>query len=276
MEKNRDALEITGLTSSRCFSPLNPSVLVVDDSQISLTYFTIMLDESVNVLTAKNAKEALDILQGEHHISVILLDLMLPDLNGLEVLRKIRNSEKTADIPVIVITGSNNNEWMLRSANMDIQGYFKKPFDGAALNARIMDLSGNARVSSYKALRELWGDDYDMRMQNAGMIVKPALAYINENFHKICRRDNLAAHLGVSSDYLSRVFKKEVGLCLNEYITYCRIDLSQGLLINQPKMKVKSIASYVGLSDVDYFFKVFKKHCGCTPKEYRQKSIHTD
>jgi len=275
MKKNRDTSSIIESTSSRCFSPLNPTVLVVDDSQISLTYFTIMLDNSVNVLTAKNAKEALSILQGEHHISVILLDLMLPDLNGLEVLRKIRNSEKTADIPVIVITGSNNNEWMLRSANMDIQGYFKKPFDGAALNARIMDLSGNARVSNHKALRELWGNDYEMRIQSVGVIVKPALAYINDNFHKTCRRDSLAVHLGVSSDYLSRVFKKEVGLCLNEYITYCRMHLSRDLLINQPKMKVKSIASSVGLSDHDYFCKVFKKHCGCTPKEYRQKSIHT-
>lgn len=266
---------MTESTSNSFFSPLTPTVLVVDDSQISLTYFTIMLDDNVNVLTAKNAKEALSILQSEHHISVILLDLMLPDLNGLEVLRKIRNNKKTADVPVIVITGSNNNEWMLRSANMDIQGYFKKPFDGAALNARIMELSGSVRECNHQVLREFWGDEYDMRMQSVGAIVKSAITYINNNFHKTCRRDSLATHLGVSSDYLSRLFKKKVGLCLHEYITCCRIHLSRELLIKQPRMKVKSIANSVGLSDVDYFCKVFKKHSSCTPNEYRQKSIHT-
>ena len=252
---------------------MKPTVLIIDDNQISLTYLTIMLDDNVNILTATNANTGLEILQEGHHISVVLLDLMLPDLNGLEVLRKIRNSEKTSDMNVIIMTGSMNNEWMLRSANMNIQGYFKKPFDGASLIDRIMELSGNVKVLDHEALRDLWGDNFETRMQSVGSIVKPALIYINENFHRTCRRDNLANQLGISPDYLSRTFKKEVGICLNEYISHCRVYLSRDLLINQPEMKVKTVARYAGIPDVDYFCKVFKKNTGYTPNEYRQKSI---
>lgn len=254
-------------------SPLKPTVLIVDDNQISLTYLTIMLDDSVNVLTATNANAGLELLRGGHNISVVLLDLMLPDLNGLEVLRKIRSNEKMSDIHVIIITGSSNNEWMLRSANMNIQGYFKKPFDGENLISRIMELSGNMKVLNHMALRELWGDGFEMRMQSVGSVVRAALVYINDNFHKTCRRDNLATHLGVSPDYLSRLFKKEVGICLKEYITHCRVHLSRDLLVNQPEMKVKSIARYAGIPDVDYFCRVFKKNTGYTPNEYRQKFV---
>ncbi len=166
----------------------------------------MMLDDSLNVLTVPTAKEGLEKLWGEQDISVLVLDLMLPDLNGLEVLRKIRSNEKTSDLPVVVITGSNNNEWMLRSANMSIQGYFKKPFDGAALTTRIMALSGDLKSSNLTVLKELWGSDFESRIRSVGSTTKATLHFIDNNFHKQCRRDHIASHLkSIGSDSIDGV-----------------------------------------------------------------------
>ena len=271
-DSNQDRSSNRQTCSDSFSTPLKPTVLVIDDNQIVLTYLTMLLDEKLNVLTALTATEGLEILNGGHNISCVLLELMLPDLNGLELLKRLRNNKKTSHVHVIVISGSNNNEWILRSVNMNIQGYFKKPFDGAALSKRIMDLCAAAETSAQRVLKELWGDDFEQRVALLGPVVKAAIAFIDSNFHTRCRREEVADYLNLSPDHLSRRFKKETGLSLNTYITRCRLHLSRELLINQPTEKVKNIAQYTGISDVDYFCKLFKNHTGYTPKQYRLMS----
>jgi len=250
--------------------------LVIDDNQIILTYLTMLLDENLNILTASTAKEGLDIINTKHNISCVLLDLILPDLNGLEVLRILRSNAKISHIHVVMISGSSNNEWMLRSAKLNIQGYFMKPFDGAVLSKRIMDLCSAVKKPDLQFLKELWGDGFEQRMVSFDPIIKASIAFIDNNFHTRCRRDDIANHLNISSSHLSRQFKKEVGLGLNAYIISYRLHLSCALLTSQPTEKVKNIAQFTGFSDVDYFCKLFKKQTGYTPKHYRLMSNHVD
>ncbi len=125
-------------------------------------------------------------------------------------------------------------------------------------------------------LRELWGDKFEHRINSLRLTVKGALEFIESNFHKECDRVKIAAHINVSLDYLSKIFRQECGLKLIEYVTLCRIHHSRELLAKRPRMKVKDIAAAVGVPDVDYFCKSFKKHTALTPKEFREKSIAFD
>jgi len=258
------------------YSLARPAILVIDDDPVILTFVSLLLEDALTVLTATSAREGLAALQGDCNVSAVLLDIILPDMNGLEVLRRIRKYEKTSALNVVMLTASSQHAWVVKLANMDIQGYFEKPFDGTALRKKVINLCDDVQVPSYQALKDLWADDFTARIQSVGLTVKRALDYIEAHFQQECRRENIATHLDISADYLSRLFHKRCGLHLTEYITLCRLNLSREILVKHPGMKVKHVALHVGMADVDYFCKLFKKQSGFTPNKYRESLLDFD
>lgn len=122
-------------------------------------------------------------------------------------------------------------------------------------------------------LVNLWGSSYNSRLKSIGLTTIYALAYIDANHHKALSREKIANFLEVSPDHLSRLFHHKSGIRLMEYIAQYRVHLAQKRLQENPRMKVREISLDVGISDIGYFCKTFKKHTGMTPNEYRMKSI---
>ncbi len=122
-------------------------------------------------------------------------------------------------------------------------------------------------------LHEVWGDGFEARVASVGIVTAYAMAYIDENYHKVLSREKIAAYLDISPDYLSRLFQRECGMRLMAYIAAYRMYLGQKYLSEHPRMKVKDISLDVGISDADYFCRLFKKHTGLTPKEFRGRSL---
>ena len=85
---------------------------------------------------------------------------------------------------------------------------------------------------------------------------------------------SLAKRQNVSAGYLSAVFKSETGVTLSSYVTEKRVGYAKHLLATT-QLQIQSIALHCGIMDVHYFTKVFKKHTGKTPKEYRESLLHT-
>lgn len=100
-------------------------------------------------------------------------------------------------------------------------------------------------------------------------IIKKACAYIEENLSKDISLDQLAAHLGVSSFYLSKLFKEEMGDNFISYITTLRLEQAKRLL-QDDSLIIKEITSMVGYNDQNYFSKLFKQRFGLSPSEYRE------
>lgn len=122
-------------------------------------------------------------------------------------------------------------------------------------------------------LTEVWGESFDSRIFSLGLTATYALAYIDANHNKVLTREKIAKFLDVSPDYLSRLFHQRCGVRLMEYIASYRVYLAQKQLQENPRMKVKDISLEVGIADIGYFCKTFKRHTGMTPKEFRTKSI---
>lgn len=99
--------------------------------------------------------------------------------------------------------------------------------------------------------------------------------YINLNLSSPLGLKNIAELFNVNPSYLSTLFKKEMGATLTDYVNKQRIDAALKLL-NTGDMQVQDIAYYVGISDVNYFTKLFKKQVGYTPSSYRKKIQKTD
>ncbi|MFC7677656.1 response regulator [Paenibacillus sp. GCM10028914] len=100
--------------------------------------------------------------------------------------------------------------------------------------------------------------------------IEKAIDYINQNIEKNFSRAEVAEAIYLNPEYLSRLFKKEKGISLNDFIVTRKMEISKSLLTST-HIPVHIIASKVGYSNFSYFSQVFKKHCGLTPIEYRQQ-----
>ena len=102
-------------------------------------------------------------------------------------------------------------------------------------------------------------------------VIKKALDYIDNNFHKDISLDELAGELGISSYYFSKLFKEEKGEGFVEYLTRRRVEEAKALL-KSPEHSIKEVGVPCGYSDPNYFSRIFKKATGMTPTEYKDKN----
>jgi len=207
---------------------------------------------SLRVLEARNGREALDALHRER-VDLVLLDLLMPEIDGFAVLEAMRDAEDTRDVPVIVLTGQ-----VLTEADM------------ARLNRGVATVLGKGLFS----LDETW-DHVDAALQRrrklgdeARRLVRKAMAYLHEHHSEPITRQDLARHVAMDDDYLTFCFRKELGVTPVVYLNRCRINHAKRLLSETDK-SVTEIAMEVGFSDSSYFSRVFRREVGRSPEAYR-------
>jgi len=115
----------------------NPTVLLVEDNEQDLDLFKCYLEGSrYRVHVARSGQEALDILE-RRHIDLVLLDILLPDMDGFQVFSRMKNSDLTKDVPVIIVTALSDLENKVKGINLGVDDYLIKPIDSREVNARI-------------------------------------------------------------------------------------------------------------------------------------------
>ncbi|GAB6262440.1 AraC family transcriptional regulator [Photobacterium sp. CCB-ST2H9] len=112
--------------------------------------------------------------------------------------------------------------------------------------------------------------DIEPGFENREMSIRPALKIIDENLSSPLREEDLANACQYSPTYFSRLFHSIMGVTLKQYIIKKRLDLACGLL-SSDREKISQIANSAGFKDVSYFSRVFKKHMGCSPGEFRMR-----
>lgn len=113
-------------------------------------------------------------------------------------------------------------------------------------------------------------EEFSNRSNQSDSTLEKAIKYITVNIDKDISRDDIANEVYLNPDYLSRIFKKETGLSISEYLLQQRMKISQELL-EKTEMSISAVATYVGYNNFSYFSKIFKKQFGTTPVEYREK-----
>ena len=132
-----------------------------------------------------------------------------------------------------------NYEWTRRCADLSVHGFIEKPFDPDELIKRI-----NKILSAKKGTRiqEILEDEFDKKKTSLNPIFAKTISYIEDNFPKELSRENIAAKLEISPQYLSTLFKEECGLQLNEFINRCRIEKSLEFIKDNPSLQFKQVA----------------------------------
>ncbi len=231
--------------------------LIVDDDPATLEMHVRIvqsrLGEQHEVLKAHNGREALELMQ-QRRPDLVLLDLMMPGLNGFEVLEAMRGREATRDISVIVLTGQMLTEKEMARLNRGVTTVLEKGLFSAEETLAHID-------AALARKRKLGGE--------ARRLVRQAMAYLHEHYADPISREDLANHLGMSSDYLSACFRVEVGMAPIAYLNRYRVNQAKGLLRGSEK-SITEIALAVGFSNSNYFGRVFRRQVGVPPEVYRR------
>ncbi|MCL2877303.1 MAG: response regulator [Acidobacteria bacterium] len=210
-------------------SPVKNRILIVDDEKPNLMYLNSLLGADYTLYVARNGVEAVE-TANECVPDLILLDIVMPEMDGYKVLSELKKVEKTREIPVVFITGLHSNEDEMRGLVMGADDYISKPFDEAIVRLRIRNQLKlvNQMHALDKRLKQqilmtsisqsfLGGDDIDTLLTNTLRItcefmeIAQALLFILEEdgVTLICRNEWIDPKLGLPSRMGSRMFLRE-------------------------------------------------------------------
>lgn len=186
--------------------------------------------------------------------SLVILDLMMPGMDGYEVLDRMRADAHTRRVPVVILTG--------RQLSLDD---VKRLERHAAVTLQSKGiLSEDEMVAALH--HTLFGTNALPPQTSA--LVKRATALLQQRFARPLARREIAGEIGVSEDYLSRMFNRELGISPWDYLNRYRV-LQARKLLHLTDDSIKQIGKRVGFSDPAYFSRVFRRITGMSPRTYR-------
>ena len=253
----RDRAELTRALDQQWLAADRPArtFLVVDDDSDTLEMYARIVQahsSSNQVLRARNGREALEMLE-RAPVDLVLLDLMMPEMDGFAVLEAIGQRESMRDIPVIVVTGQVLTEAEMARLNQGVATVLSKGL--FSLDETLVRLS-----SALERQQKLSSE--------AQRLVRKAMAYVQQNYQEPLSRHDLALHVGLSDDYLTYCFRQEQGMTPIAYLNRYRVTQAKRMLKETGKT-ITEIALDVGFTDSGYFSRVFRKEVGLSPDAYR-------
>jgi YesN/AraC family two-component response regulator len=250
---------VTALERQRDYHDRPPddrTILVVDDNPDILAMHTRLIKQQMpecRLVQARNGVEALAIMS-EQRPNLVLLDLMMPEMDGFHVLEAMREQESLVDVPVVVLTARLLTEDDMTRLNAGVAAILSKGLFGTD---EIL-----ARIESTLA--------HERRLGLASQqIVRRAVAFIHTHYDEPMTRDQIATHVGFSPDHLTACFRQEMGVTPISYLNRYRISRARTLLTESTR-SVTDITVAVGFSDVANFSRAFRREVGVSPKAYRR------
>jgi signal transduction histidine kinase/DNA-binding response OmpR family regulator len=251
--------------------PGAPRILVVEDHESLRDYIRLILSGSYEVMTAENGHAALSLLERTDNLpDLILSDVMMPKMDGFQLLERLKGDDRWRHIPVVMLTARADLHDKLRALRIGVDDYLLKPFEEEELLARVGNLLQNAgRRSTPKETRT---------SEKAGEAVQFSaddLVWL-EQFEQVVERripyydltaDLLAADMAMSRSTLFRQLKRLTGLTPMEYVDEARFQKARLLLETRAVSSVKAAAYSVGLKQVKHFSLNYKKRFGKSPSE---------
>lgn len=245
--------------------------LVADDNTDLRMFIKSHFTPEYHVVEAKNGKEGWE--KSLVNIpDIVIADVMMPEMDGNELCKKLKQDERTSHIPVIMLSALGSSEHQIAGIDSGADDYLTKPFDIGLLKAKVDNI-----LSIRKALRERFSKE---------MVLKPKDIILNSPDEKFLKRlinlierniaketldvEFMAANLDVSRTQLYRKIGALTDMSPKEFVKDFRFKRAAQLL-TQNKLNISEVSYKVGFNDVSYFRKCFKDKYGMSASEYRNK-----
>ena len=251
------------------------NVVIVDDDSEIRGYLLAELRSQYNVKTYADAQTAwADI--STRVPDVVVTDLRMEGMDGIELCEKIKRNPGTNHIAVIILTSSADEATQQRSVDSGADRFLSKPLSIDLLKGSIANILAAAETLRTKYTGSMNYDYSDVKVSSAGDLTERVAEVIKKNLdNPDFGVDDLSREVGMSRVHLNRKLKETAGISPSSLIKSTRMKQAAYLLVHD-KVNISEVAYRVGFSTPSYFSSSFREYFGMTPKEFIAKYIHSD
>ncbi len=244
-------------------------ILLIEDNKDIRQLVKSELSGYFRIIEAGDGKEGL-FKALERKPDLIISDIIMPELDGLELCKKIRNNEQLKLVPIILLSAKNSVAQQVEGIRAGADAYVTKPFDFNYLKALIVRLLQKSRHLSNLGLNMASINEVKKsEVTSDDLLREKIIKVIDENLmNPDFSVDQLAFELSLSRTHLNRKFKSILSESPAVYIKRARLRKAAELLLTEPYLSVSEIAFKMGFSSPSYFTQSFREFYGVTPKEY--------
>ena len=244
------------------------TILIVEDNIDILQYLSNELSKSFNILKAENGKEALELLN-DQEVNLVLTDVMMPVMDGLQLCKQIKQNLRTCHIPVIILSAKADLKEQLEGLQVGADDYIPKPFSLALVVTKIK----NSFRTRYRSLQH-YSNSLEIEPEKIALntldeeLLKKAIETVEKHLDNTeFSTEEFAREMCMSRSNLHLKMKALTGESTNEFIRKIRFNKACKLL-KEERYSVAEISTIVGFNTPSYFATSFKKYFGCLPSEY--------
>ena len=226
-----------------------PILVVDDDEAVRRLCARVLGARGYEVHTASDGEAALE-KAGDNAYRVVLLDLKMPGMDGIECLKRLKSAGCRAD--VVMVTGYGNVPTAVEAMKFGALDFIEKPFKPQDLQVMLEDI-------------------LQRQSRDAQLSDDPVVSFIQQHSTEISSRKDVANRLGVSLERVSTRVQEVTGHSFRQFLHACRLSLAKRLL-ESTELDVSEVSRRTGFQTVQHFSRVFSKRAGISPKNYRLKS----
>lgn len=229
-------------------------ILFVDDDDVFRHEFKDALS-GYTVLEASSGSQALAILRKANSIDLVILDVMMPGLNGIEVLKEIKKISE--NVGIIILTGYSSEDIAIEALKNHADDYLEKP------------LEVEKALESIDRIIQLKSAKNDMSLSGIEEKIEKVKRFAERNWSKKVSLNDAALEVCLSPKYLSRVFHQITGVTFNEYKLKLKVEKAKELLLKTGG-NINQIADKLGYANAESFIRLFEKYMGLSPLRFRK------
>lgn len=233
------------------------NLLLVDDDADFRHEFCGFFDE-YDVIQASDGETALGILRKPNDVDIVLLDVMMPGLQGTEVLLEIKKINP--DVKVVMLTANRSRDVVIDSLKYRADEYIEKPMNVEATREIITRLVGEKETKGVP-------DTGNIKSK-----IEKVKKFLERNFNKKVSLEDASGHAGLSAKYLSRAFEEVEGIGFSAFKSAVKV--KKAMLLLKQGFNINQISDTLAYANAETFIRVFKKAVGCTPALYRNSRIN--
>ena len=247
------------------------TILVVEDNVELLMLIKHLLSRKYRVETARNGGEAVEVIE-KSEIDLIISDVMMPVMDGYELVKYVKNSVDYSHLPVILLTAKAQESDKMDALKVGADEYMTKPFKMKELQLRIDNLIANrqriSREFKQQSIEEVKVNNVTMPSPDNEFLDKAMACVHNHLDDADYDRESFASDMGMSASSLYNKLRAVTGMNATSFIRDIRMKEACRLVKSTPGIRVSDLAYSVGFKDPKYFSTIFKKEFGMQPSEY--------
>lgn len=249
------------------------AILIIEDNKDLVSFLSRKLSSKYRILSALNGEDGIRLAEANIP-NLIICDLMLPQMQGDEVVTFLKENVMTAHIPIIMLTAKDSDAQKQASFSQGVYDFIAKPFNHEVLISKIVAVFKNLQSFKKYYGKELIYDIAKKKMtENERRLLTKFDAYVQQNYNNSdLNVDLICREMAISKVQLYRKVKALTGNTINEYIQSVRIETAKDLL-SHTELSLSDIAYKCGYNSSSYFSRNFKNAVGASPSEWKKSNL---